>query len=61
MINLGPKETRKRLLMGALMLAVGLGIAIALVLAGVNPWWRIGLFLPFWMAALGFFQAKEKT
>ena len=61
MINLGPKETRKRLLMGALMLAVGFGIAIALVLAGVNPWWRIGLFLPFWMAALGFFQAKEKT
>lgn len=43
------------------MLAVGAGIALALILAGVDRWWRIGLFLPFWIGALGVFQAREKT
>jgi len=60
-MNLGPKEARKRFVMGVVMFAAGLGLLVALVLAGVNPWWRTGLFLPFWMATLGFFQAKEKT
>lgn len=60
-MNLGPKETRKRLLMGIVMLGAGVGIAAALILAGSPRWWRIVLFFPFWMAALGVFQAKEKT
>ena len=60
-MNLGPKETRKRLTMGAAMFVVSAGLLVSVIFAGANPWWRIGLFLPFWMAALGFFQAKEKT
>ena len=60
-MNLGPKETRKRLLMGVAMLAASCGIAVALILAGSSRWWRAVLFFPFWMGALGFFQAKEKT
>lgn len=60
-MNLGPKETRKRLVMGAVMLAAGVGIAAALVFAGTLRWWRLVVFFPFWMAALGLFQAKEKT
>ena len=60
-MNLGPKETRKRLVSGIVMLAAAVGIAVALILAGSSRWWRAVLFFPFWMAALGLFQAKEKT
>ena len=61
MANIGPGERRKRLLMGIAMLAVGVGITAALILTGVSRGWRVGLFLPFWMGALGLFQAREKT
>ncbi|MEK7209840.1 MAG: hypothetical protein AAB070_00315 [Candidatus Binatota bacterium] len=60
-INIGPKESRKRLIMGVVVLAVGIGVAIALIFSDLNRWWRIGLFLPFWMGALGLFQAMGKT
>ena len=60
-MNLGPKETRKRLVMGILMLGAGVGIAIALIFAGTPRWWRFVVFFPFWMAGLGLYQAKEKT
>jgi hypothetical protein len=60
-INIGPKETRKRLVMGVVMLVVAIGTAVPLILAGADRWWRLGLFLPFWLSALGLFQVKEKT
>ena len=60
-MNIGPKESRKRFIMGVTMLAVGFAVALALILTDLNHWWRIGLFVPFWMGALGLFQAKEKT
>ena len=60
-MNLGPKQTRKRRVMGVAMLAAGVGIAVVLILTGSPRWWRAVLFFPYWMAALGFFQAKEKT
>lgn len=60
-MNIGPKESRKRLRMGAAVFALGVGILVALMLTGANRWWRIVLFLPFWMGSLGFFQAMEKT
>ena len=47
--------------MGVATLGVSAAIALALILAGVNRWWRITLFIPFWMGALGVFQAREKT
>ena len=59
--NIGPGERRKRLLMGVTMLAVGASLALTLILIGAPRQWRLTLFLPFWMGALGFFQAREKT
>ncbi len=59
--NIGPRERRKRLMMGAVMLAAGVGSTAALILAGVGPCWRIGLFVPFWIGALGVFQARAHT
>ena len=59
--NIGPGERRKRLMIGAATLAAGLVIWAILISTGVNRWWRLVLLIPFWMGALGFFQAKEKT
>ena len=60
-MNIGPKESSKRLIMGVAVLGLGVGATVALILTGVNRWWRLALLLPFWLGALGFFQAKEKT
>ncbi|MBI4608299.1 MAG: hypothetical protein HY726_04745 [Candidatus Rokubacteria bacterium] len=60
-VNIGPGERRKRLALSGIMLGVGTAIAVALVAEGAALAWRIALFLPFWAAALGFFQARGKT
>jgi hypothetical protein len=59
--NIGPKETRKRLLMGVAMLAIGVVLAIIFTRAGVSRGWYSVLFLPFWMGTLGISQARKKT
>ena len=59
--NIGPKETRKRLLMGGTMLAVGVVLAVIVTHAGVSRGWYSALFLPFWMGTLGISQARKKT
>ena len=60
-VNIGPRERRKRLLMGVTVLTVGAAIALALLATGAARPWRIALFLPFWIGALGLLQAREKT
>ena len=57
--NLGPNERRKRLVFGAVAFAGAGGLAVAGDTTAVYQ--RIFLFVLFWIAALGFFQAKEKT
>ena len=59
--NIGPKETRKRLIMGVAMLAVGVVLAAIFTHAGVSRGWYLALFLPFWMGTLGISQARKKT
>jgi len=59
--NIGPKEIRKRILMGVAMLAVGIVVAVIFAHADVSPGWYAALFLPFWMGTLGISQARKKT
>jgi hypothetical protein len=59
--NIGPKETRKRLLMGVAMLAVGVVLAVVFAHAGVSRGWYAALLLPFWMGTLAFSQVRKKT
>ena len=59
--NIGPKETRKRLLMGVAMLALGAVLAVVFAHAGVNRGWYAALFLPFWMGTLALSEARKKT
>jgi hypothetical protein len=60
-INIGPREIRKRRLMGIVALTVGVAIAFALVVFQMPRWSRAFVFFPIWMAGLGLFQAREKT
>ena len=59
--NIGPKEIRKRLLMGIAMLAMGIVVAVIFAHAGVSRGWYAVLFLPFWIGSLGISQARKKT
>jgi len=59
--NIGPKEIRKRVLMGVAMLAVGIVVAVIFSHEDVSPGWYAALFLPFWMGTLGISQARKKT
>lgn len=60
-INIGPREERKRRLMGVVALTVSVGLAFVLVVFGMSRWSRLVIFFPAWMAGLGLFQAREKT
>ena len=59
--NIGPKETRKRLLIGVAMIALGVVLALVLTHADVSRWWYAALLLPFWMGTLALSQARKKT
>ena len=59
--NIGPKEIRKRLFMGAAMLSLGVVMAVIFTLAGVSRGWYAALLLPFWMGTLAVSQARKKT
>jgi hypothetical protein len=59
--NIGPKETRKRLLMGVAMLALGVVLAVVFAHADVSRGWYAALLLPFWMGTLALSQARKKT
>ncbi len=47
--------------MGIVMLGVSIGIALGLFLTGAHHLWRLALVVPLWLAAVGIFQAREKT
>jgi hypothetical protein len=59
-INIGPREERKRRLMGIVALSVSVCMAFVLVVFGMSRWLRLVIFFPAWMAGLGMFQAREK-
>ena len=59
--NIGPREIRKRLIMGVIMLALGLVLAVIFTHAGVSRGWYATLFLPFWIGTLAVSQARKKT
>jgi hypothetical protein len=59
--NIGPRERRKRLVFGIAALAVSVVISFLFVFTGVRPVFRLPLFIPLFVGALGFFQARDRT
>ena len=59
-MNIGPREQRKRRLMGIVALTIGVALAFLLVVTEAPRLWRLVIFFPIWMAALGLFQSRAK-
>jgi hypothetical protein len=59
--NIGPREIRKRRLLGIVALTVGVALAFLLVVYEAPRPVRLVVFFPVWLAGLGLFQAREKT
>ncbi|HEV7593895.1 MAG TPA: hypothetical protein VGO33_02775 [Gemmatimonadaceae bacterium] len=59
--NIGPRERRKRLMSGISALAASVVISFLFVFYGVRPVFRLPLFIPLFVGALGFFQARDRT
>jgi hypothetical protein len=59
--NLSPAAATKRLRGGVIMLTVGLAMAVALVKLETHPAARALLFVPFLLAANGFYQGLYRT
>jgi hypothetical protein len=59
--NIGPRERRKRRLLGVVSLTVAVGVAFVLVAFGAPRWSRLVVFFPLWMAGLGLLQARERV
>jgi Trk-type K+ transport system membrane component len=59
--NIGPRERRKRRLLGFVALTVGVATAFVLVVYGAPRWSRAIIFFPIWIGGLGLIQSREKT
>ena len=59
--NISPLERQKRLRFGVRQFIFALLISGVLIGLHLNPLWRLSLLLLFWAAAVGFFQAYDKT
>ena len=59
--NTGPGGRRRRMGVGAVAFGTSLALGAALIASGAAPRWRLLLALPLFLAALGYFQARDKT
>ncbi len=59
--NIGPRGARRRLVGGVVWLAVGVAAAAWDVVRGAHPAAYAVLVIPFFLAAIGWLQARERT
>jgi hypothetical protein len=59
--NIGPRGQERRLRFGLIALGAAFILAMALLMLGVPRGWRVVVFVPLWIGALGVFQARAKT
>jgi hypothetical protein len=60
-INIGPREQRKRLMTGLVILGGAAALAVTLLVLGTSRAVRTVLFLPLAAGAVSAMQAREKT
>jgi hypothetical protein len=59
--NIGPRQRRQRLLFGVQAFVGALVVLAALLFFHVAVGWRLVLFVPFYLATVGYFQARDRT
>ncbi len=59
--NISPRERLKRLVGGVIPFVIAVAILAGLLGIHAARWWRVPLFLLLFVAAIGFFQWRDKT
>ena len=59
--NISPLEQQKRLRFGVSQFIITLVVLGLLIALGADRLWRLPLLFMFWAAAVGYFQARDKT
>lgn len=59
--NIGLRERKRRLRFGLAAGGLSLIAAVWLIASAASPGWRLALFVPLFLAALGYFQARDRT
>jgi hypothetical protein len=59
--NISPLERQKRLRFGISQFVITLVILGLMMALGADRLWRLPLLFMFWAAAVGYFQAHDKT
>ena len=59
--NIGPRGQAHRLRFGLIALGVAVVLAMLFLMLGAPRGWRAVVIVPLWIAALGVFQARDKT
>jgi hypothetical protein len=59
--NIGPRGQQRRLRLGIMALVAAALLGGVLFGLEAPRGWRLVLFLPLWIAGLGFFQSRDKT
>jgi len=59
--NIGPRERRKRVVIGSLSLVVALGLYVLLMAWELGRIWRLALFVPIWFWLLAWLEARGST
>jgi hypothetical protein len=59
--NIDSRGRGRRRLTGIAAAVVSVGLLTWFLRAGISRWWRLLLFVPVWIAAVGLFQAHEST
>jgi hypothetical protein len=59
--NISPREREKRMRFAVAQFTVTIFILAVLTVYNVDPAWRLFLLFMFWPAAIGYFEARDKT
>jgi formate-dependent nitrite reductase membrane component NrfD len=59
--NIGPRGQRQRLTFGVVSFGAAVLLGLLLFVVDAARPWRLALFVPLWIGALGVFQARDKT
>jgi len=59
--NIGPRGQRRRLTFAVVSLGAAVLLGLLLFVVDAARPWRLALSVPLWIAALGIFQALDKT
>jgi preprotein translocase subunit Sec61beta len=59
--NIGPRQRRRRVMIGGASLAAGVVFTALVLAAGTSREWRLPAFVPIWAGMLSLLEARART